>query len=79
MLLMLIVFDDFVQYLWHRTCHKPFLYGLHRSHHSANYMSIRVVYRNNIFYYMIMPNLWFAGYLVYFGLFKVYPFYLVVK
>ncbi len=79
MLIMFIVCDDLVQYWWHRACHKPLLYGLHRAHHSANYMSIRVVYRNNLFYYMIMPNLWFTGFLIYLGLFEVYPYYLVAK
>ena len=79
MFLMFILCDDLVQYWWHRTCHKPFLYGLHRAHHSAKYMSIRVVYRNNIFYYMIMPNLWLTGFLIYFGLFEVYPIYLIIK
>ncbi|PCI69628.1 MAG: fatty acid hydroxylase [Gammaproteobacteria bacterium] len=79
MLLMFIFFDDMVQYWWHRTCHKPLLYGLHRAHHSANYMSVRVVYRNNLFFYMIMPNLWITGFLIYFGLFEVYPYYLVAK
>ena len=79
MLIMFMLCDDLVQYWWHRACHKPFLYGLHRAHHSANYMSIRVVYRNNLFYYMVMPNLWFTGFLIYLGLFKVYPFYLIAK
>ncbi len=79
MFLAFVICDDLIQYWWHRACHSPLLYGLHRAHHSANYMSIRVVYRNNLFYYMIMPNLWMAGFLVYLGLFEVYPFYLVIK
>ncbi len=79
MFIAFILADDLVQYWWHRACHSPLLYGLHRAHHSANYMSIRVVYRNNLFYYMIMPNLWLTGFLVYLGLFEVYPYYLVIK
>jgi sterol desaturase/sphingolipid hydroxylase (fatty acid hydroxylase superfamily) len=79
MLLLFMVFDDMVQYWWHRLCHSPLLYGLHRAHHSGNYMSIRVVYRNNLFYYMIMPSLWMSGFLVYLGLGAFYPFYLVAK
>ena len=79
MFLALVIGDDLLQYWWHRACHTPLLYGLHRAHHSANYMSIRVVYRNNLFYYMIMPNLWVTGFLVYFGLMEVYPYYLVLK
>ncbi|MGV6852050.1 MAG: sterol desaturase family protein [bacterium] len=79
MFLLFMVFDDMLQYWWHRLCHSPMLYGLHRAHHSANYMSIRVVYRNNLFYYMIMPSLWVSGFLIFLGLGAVYPFYLVAK
>ncbi|HFB67047.1 MAG TPA: fatty acid hydroxylase family protein [Aeromonadales bacterium] len=79
MLLLLMIGDDMVQYWWHRLCHTPWLYGLHRAHHSANYMSIRVVYRNNLFYYMVMPSLWVSGFLLYLGLFKIYPYYLITK
>ncbi len=79
MFLAFVIGDDLLQYWWHRACHSPFLYGLHRAHHSANYMSVRVVYRNNLFYYMIMPSLWMSGFLIYLGLFDVYPYYLVIK
>ena len=53
--LLFIFFDDMVQYWWHRTSHSvPWLYKLHRPHHNASYMSIRLVYRNNLFYYLFM-------------------------
>ena len=42
-------------------------------------MSIRIVYRNNLFYYLFMPGIWFSGALIYLGLAKVYAFYIVVK
>ena len=45
----------------------PFLYDLHRAHHSARYMSIRIVYRNNSFYYLLMPGLWLSGALIFMG------------
>ncbi len=77
---LLLVFDDMVQYWWHRLTHNvPWLYNLHRAHHNAEYLSIRVVYRNNVFYYLLMPNLWFSGALIYLGLGWVYAFYLIVK
>lgn len=77
---LLLVFDDMVQYWWHRTTHNvKWLYNLHRAHHDADYLSIRVVYRNNVFYYLLMPSLWFSGALIYLGLGWVYAFYLVVK
>ncbi len=75
-----LVFDDMMQYWWHRLSHTvPWLYNLHRAHHNAPYMSIRIVYRNNMLYYLFMPSLWFSGALIYFGGGWVYAFYLVAK
>ena len=76
----LIVLDDLSQYWWHRLSHTTFLWPLHRAHHSAQYMSIRVTFRNNFFYYLMMPGLWFAGMLLYLGVGGyVYALYVVVK
>lgn len=75
-----LIFDDLTQYWWHRLSHTiPWLYKLHRPHHNAEYMSIRLVYRNNTFYYMMMPGIWFSAILVYLGLGWVYAFYIVMK
>lgn len=75
-----LIFDDLTQYWWHRISHMvPWLYKLHRPHHNANYLSIRVVYRNNIFYYFLMPGLWFSGALIYLGGAWVYASYIVIK
>lgn len=75
-----LIFDDMVQYWQHRASHAwPWLYNLHRAHHNCAYMSIRIVYRNNLFYYLFMPGLWFSGALIYFGLGWVYAVYLVLK
>lgn len=75
-----LVFDDMTQYWWHRLSHTvPWLYKLHRPHHNAEYLSVRVVYRNNVFYYAMMPGLWLSGALIYFGLGWIYAGYIVVK
>ena len=80
MLVLLLIFDDMMQYWWHRLSHTYIpLYKLHRAHHNAKYMSIRIVYRNNFFYYLMMPSLWFSGVLIYLGLGWVYGFYLIAK
>jgi sterol desaturase/sphingolipid hydroxylase (fatty acid hydroxylase superfamily) len=77
---LLLIFDDMTQYFWHRASHSfAWLYNLHRAHHNARYMSVRLVYRNNLFYYMIMPGIWFSGILIYLGLGWVYAGYIVVK
>ncbi|MGQ2932656.1 sterol desaturase family protein [Sphingopyxis sp.] len=79
-LALFLVFEDMMQYWWHRASHSfGWLYNLHRAHHNARYMSVRLVYRNNIIYYALMPSIWFAGVLVYLGLGWFYAGYLVVK
>ena len=79
-LALFLVFEDMMQYWWHRASHSfSWLYNLHRAHHNARYMSVRLVYRNNIIYYALMPSIWFAGALVYLGLGWFYAGYLVVK
>ena len=76
----LLIADDLVQYLWHRTAHNvPALYALHRAHHETGYMSVRVTTRNNLFYYAIMPSFWLGGALIYLGFGWSYAIYLVVK
>jgi sterol desaturase/sphingolipid hydroxylase (fatty acid hydroxylase superfamily) len=79
MVLLLLLGDDLTQYWWHRLSHSPLLWPLHRAHHTARYMSIRITYRNNFFYYLMMPGLWIGGVLIYLGLGKVYAVYIVVK
>jgi sterol desaturase/sphingolipid hydroxylase (fatty acid hydroxylase superfamily) len=75
----LLVADDMTQYWWHRVSHSPLLWPLHRAHHTAHYMSIRVTYRNNFFYYLMMPGLWASGVLIYLGFGNVYLVYIVIK
>ncbi len=77
---MLLVFDDMLQYWWHRLSHStPWLYKLHRPHHNAGYMSVRLVYRNGILYYLFMPAIWGSALMVYLGFGWVYAFYIVAK
>lgn len=76
---LLLVGDDMLQYWWHRLSHSPLLWPLHRAHHTPHYMSVRIMYRNNFFYYLLMPGIWMSGVLVYLGLANVYLVYIVVK
>jgi sterol desaturase/sphingolipid hydroxylase (fatty acid hydroxylase superfamily) len=79
-LALFLVFEDMTQYWWHRASHSfAWLYNLHRAHHNARYMSVRLVYRNNIIYYALMPGIWLSGALVYLGLGWFYAGYLIVK
>jgi sterol desaturase/sphingolipid hydroxylase (fatty acid hydroxylase superfamily) len=75
----LLIADDLTQYWWHRLSHTSVMWPLHRAHHSAAYMSVRVVYRNNLFYYLMMPGLWFTGALLYLGFGWTIVWYSVAK
>jgi len=79
MALTLLVTDDMTQYWWHRFSHSTWMWPFHRAHHSAAYMGVRVVYRNNFFYYAFMPGLWLSGILIFLGFGWIYVFYSVVK
>ncbi len=79
MVVTLLLADDLTQYFWHRLSHTSLMWPLHRAHHSAGYMGIRVVYRNNAFYYAMMPGLWLGGALVFLGFGWVYVGYVIVK
>jgi sterol desaturase/sphingolipid hydroxylase (fatty acid hydroxylase superfamily) len=79
MALAFLIGDDLTQYLWHRASHTPWMWPLHRAHHSAHYMSLRVTYRNNFFYYLMMPGIWISGVLIYLGMGPVYAVYILVK
>lgn len=80
MALVLLLADDLTQYWWHRLSHTvPWLYALHRAHHSARYMSVRIVYRNSLIYYALMPGLWLSAALIHLGFGQVYVVYIVVK
>lgn len=79
MVLTLLVVDDLTQYFWHRLSHTSVLWPLHRAHHSASYMSVRVVYRNNALYYAMMPGLWLSAMFGFLGFSWVYVCYVMVK
>jgi len=76
---LLLVGDDMTQYWWHRLSHSSWMYPLHRAHHSGGYMSVRLVYRNNLIYYLFMPGVWVSAVLVHWGFLEVYAIYIIVK
>ena len=79
-LLAFLVFEDMVQYWYHRATHKySALWPLHRFHHSSPYMGVRMIWRNGFFYDLFLPNLYLAGVLVYLGFGEVYFWYFLVK
>jgi sterol desaturase/sphingolipid hydroxylase (fatty acid hydroxylase superfamily) len=79
-LLCFLVFEDMVQYWYHRATHKfGWMWGFHKFHHTPVYMGVRIIWRNSFLYDLMMPNLWFAGVMVYLGFGDVYFWYYLVK
>ena len=77
---LLLLAVDLTQYLWLRLSHSSLFWPLHRAHHSAPYMSIRITFRNNFFFYLMMPGIWFSGALLYLGVGGlVYALYVAFK
>ncbi|MFT5883579.1 MAG: sterol desaturase/sphingolipid hydroxylase (fatty acid hydroxylase superfamily) [Arcticibacterium sp.] len=67
-LVIFLLVDDFLQYWYHRTSHKyKWLWKWHRPHHAATEMGLLVSYREAIFYFMLMPNIWWLGVFTFMG------------
>jgi sterol desaturase/sphingolipid hydroxylase (fatty acid hydroxylase superfamily)/CDGSH-type Zn-finger protein len=60
--------DDFLQYWYHRKAHEiKWLWKWHRAHHTAEEMGLLVSYRQAIWYFVLMPNIWLMGVYTYLG------------
>ncbi len=65
--------DEFLHYWYHRKGHEwSWLWKIHRTHHSTPDLNIVASFRENILWFVLMPNLWYAAALIYFGLGKAY-------
>ncbi len=72
--------DDILQYWYHRSAHEyEFLWKLHRPHHQAEEMGFFVSYRNAALYYLLMPNIWWIGIVVFLGGAKAVAIGLILK
>jgi sterol desaturase/sphingolipid hydroxylase (fatty acid hydroxylase superfamily)/CDGSH-type Zn-finger protein len=61
-LVVFVLGDDFMQYWYHRFAHEhKWLWKWHRAHHTATELGLLVSYRQSIYYYMLMPNIWWMG------------------
>lgn len=75
-----ILIDDILQYWYHRLAHEyTWLWKHHRPHHAAEEMGILVSYRNSAIYYLIMPNIWWAGICSFLGMGPAVILGLIVK
>ncbi|MCP9769037.1 hypothetical protein EGI22_14055 [Lacihabitans sp. LS3-19] len=66
--LVYILFDDFTQYWYHRSSHEyKWLWKWHRAHHTAEEMGLLVSYREAVWFFLFMPNIWWIGIFTYLG------------
>lgn len=68
----ILLIAEFCQYWLHRWAHEthrhPFLYGMHRTHHSAPYVNVTLMYRTNLFWVFVHSYTWVTAISVYLGL-----------
>lgn len=75
-----VLTDDLMQYWYHRKAHEwKWLWNLHRPHHSGPDMGVLVSFKENIFYVMIIPNIWFLAVVTYMGMGSAVAIGLVAK
>jgi sterol desaturase/sphingolipid hydroxylase (fatty acid hydroxylase superfamily) len=69
--LVLLVSSEFAQYWVHRWAHDSnrhrLLHGMHRTHHSAPYVNVTLLYRSNLFWGFVHPYGWFPALAIYLG------------
>ncbi len=64
----IFVFQEFAHYWLHRLTHeKEWLWKIHRTHHTAENLNMGVLYRYNIFWTMMLPQLWVGPFAIYLG------------
>lgn len=67
--LLVVLPADLLHYGYHRLGHSvPFMWRMHRTHHTATAMSVSMAYRENWRWYLFMPDIWYAGFMVAMGL-----------
>jgi len=72
-LLIHILIQDFIQYWYHRYSHEwPWLWKLHKTHHTASAMNVFVGPRGNIFWFFLMPTLYYQAIVIHMGLLEVF-------
>lgn len=70
--LTLLFLAEFLQYWIHRTAHNPvrhpILHGMHRTHHSAPYVNVTLMYRTNLVWPLVHSYTWIAAAGFYLGM-----------
>ena len=71
--IIVILPDEFLHYWYHRKGHEwTWLWKIHRTHHTTPDMGVGISFRENWLWFVLMPNLWFSAFWIYFGLGEAY-------
>ncbi|MEZ4279858.1 MAG: sterol desaturase family protein [Myxococcota bacterium] len=69
----LFLAQELAHYWLHRWSHeKRWLWKFHRTHHSAEDLNALVLYRYNIFWTLMLPQVWIGALAVHLGMFEVF-------
>lgn len=69
-----LLLSEFCFYWVHRWAHesasarRPWLWKIHRTHHSGKHMNVSLLYRLNLSWFFIIPSGWVTGLVLYLGL-----------
>ena len=64
-----MLFDDLLHYWFHRKGHEwQWLWRFHKTHHTTPTMNVGVAFRQSLYWFILMPNLYFGALAVYVGL-----------
>lgn len=67
-ILIILIPGDLMHYLYHRKGHEwPWIWRLHRTHHTATHMSAIMSFRENWQWFVFMPDLWYNAIMTYLG------------
>jgi sterol desaturase/sphingolipid hydroxylase (fatty acid hydroxylase superfamily) len=67
------VTEEFAHYWLHRWSHEwRWLWKLHRTHHSAERLNVAVIFRYNVFWTFLLPQVWFGAIALHLGLVAVF-------
>ncbi|MBW2396772.1 MAG: sterol desaturase family protein [Deltaproteobacteria bacterium] len=67
--LAVLLSDEFLHYWYHRRGHEwGWLRKIHRTHHTTPSLNVGVSYRENILWFVLMPNLWYGALAIFLGL-----------
>jgi sterol desaturase/sphingolipid hydroxylase (fatty acid hydroxylase superfamily) len=71
--------DEFLHYWYHRFSHRwRWLWRIHEAHHTPTQLCAAMAYRDHALWFVLAPNAWWAGAMLYLGLHQGYALSIAV-